>query len=101
MYIYNITLKVNWSIHEAWVEWIKEKHIPDIMKSGCFTDYRFVRLLETDETEGPTYATQFYAATRGDYNQFIELHAPLMRKDALERWGDNFIGFRSLMEVVN
>ncbi len=101
MFIYNVTTKVNWSIHEAWVQWMKEKHIPDLMCCGCFTDYRFVRVLETDETEGPTYAIQYHAATREDYDRFIARHASLLRQDALNQWGSNFVAFRSLMQVVN
>lgn len=101
MFIYNVTIKVNWSIHEAWVKWMRENHIPDVMSKGCFTEYRFVRVLETDDTEGPTYATQYYADSMVKYNVYIEMHAPALRKDSLDKWGDNFIGFRSLMEVVH
>lgn len=101
MLIYNVTTKINWRIHEDWVKWMKEKHIPDVMNSGCFTETRFVRLLETDETEGPTYAAQFHAESIGEYNRYLEAFAPLLRKDVLANWGDNFISFRSLMEVVH
>jgi len=101
MYIYNVTLKVNWPIHEAWVKWMQEKHIPDVVGTGCFTGYRFVRLLETDDTDGPTYAVQYNAATKPDYERYIEHHAPSLRKDVLDNWGDNLIAFRSLMEVVH
>ena len=101
MLIYNVTTKVSWEIHEAWVAWMKEKHIPEIMAKGCFLEYRFARLLETDETEGPTYTIQFYAESKEPYRHYIEFHAPALRKDALVTWGDQFIGFRSLMELVN
>ena len=101
MLIYNVTTKINWRIHEDWVKWMKEKHIPDVMNSGCFTETRFLRLLETDETEGPTYAAQFHADSIAEYNRYLEAFAPLLRKDVLTNWGDNFISFRSLMEVVH
>ena len=101
MIIYNVTTKVHWDIHEAWLAWMKDKHLPEVMASGCFIDMRFVRLLETDETEGPTYAAQFHAANMEDYKRYIEHHAPILRKDVMDNWGNNFISFRSLMEVVN
>jgi len=101
MIIYNVTTKINWAVHEPWLQWMKEKHLPDVMRSGCFTDMRFVRLLETDETEGPTYAAQFHAADMEQYRRYIEQFAPAMRKDVMDNWGSNFISFRSLMEVVN
>lgn len=101
MFIYNVTTKVSWSIHEAWVLWMREKHIPAIMEKGCFTEYRFARLLETDDTEGLTYTTQYYAPSKEAYERYIAEHANALRKDALDNWGDQFIGFRSLMELVN
>ncbi len=101
MLLYNVTTHIPHSIHAAWVQWMKEKHLPGIMNTGCFTEHRFVRLLDIDETEGPTYAAQFHADSREQYDRYIELYAPALRKDAFENWGDQFISFRSLMEVVN
>jgi Domain of unknown function (DUF4286) len=101
MYIYNITTKVHTSIQEQWVEWMKMHHIPQIMATGCFTESQFVRILELDDSEGPTYATQFKAASKADYNRYIAIHAPALRKDSLSKWGEKIIGFRSLMELVH
>lgn len=101
MYIYNITTKVTHLIHEDWVQWMKEKHIPEMMNTGCFSKYCFVRVLETDDSDGPTYAVQLYAATKTDYAHYLEHFAPSLRNDALKKWGNHFIGFRSLMELVN
>jgi hypothetical protein len=101
MYIYNVTSKVDWSIHDNWVKWMKEVHIPEVMGKGCFTKYHFARLLETDDTEGPTYSVQYHAPSLASYEHYIAKHAPALRKDALDKWGNLFIGFRSLMELVN
>ncbi|MEN9686598.1 MAG: hypothetical protein RLZZ28_2384 [Bacteroidota bacterium] len=101
MLIYNVTTKLSWPIHEAWLKWMKEKHIPEILATGCFTDARFVRLLDTDEAEGPTYAVQFFAETAEQYQKYLDAHAPLLRKEAMETWGEQFISFRTLMQVVN
>lgn len=101
MYIYNVTIQLAWSIHDKWVVWMKTKHIPEVMQTGCFADFRFVRVLDVDETEGPTYATQYMAATREHYDRYINEFAGALRQDALNEWGDQFAGFRSLMQVVN
>ena len=101
MFIYNVTTKVSWRIHEDWVSWMKEKHLSDVMNTGCFSDVRFVRLLDTDESDGPTYAAQFHADTREQYDTYIEKYAPAMRQDVIDNWGDQFISFRTLMQVVD
>jgi hypothetical protein len=100
MFIYNITIKVDWSIHEAWLAWLKEEHMAEVVATGCFEGGNLLRLKEIDDTEGPTYAVQFIAATREAYEQYIERHADLLRKKSFDKWGDRFIAFRSLMELV-
>ena len=100
MYIYNVTIKLDHSIHADWVNWMKEKHIPDVMQTGCFSGYKFVRLLDIEETEGVTYATQYFAETKEDYDRYISIFAPSLRNDSIKQWGNKFIGFRTLMKEV-
>ncbi len=101
MIIYNVTVKVNSSISEEWLQWLKEVHAPDVMATDCFTVYKIVRLLEIDDSEGPTYAIQYNAESKSLYNRYIEKYAPEMRKRSFEKWGDKFIAFRSVMQIVD
>ncbi len=99
MLIYNVTIKIEWGISSDWVEWMKTVHIPEVMNSGCFIKHQFVRILEIDETDGPTYAVQYYADGLAKYNQYIQEFAPLLREKTFEKWGAKFIAFRSLMQI--
>jgi len=101
MIIYNVTIKVHSSIEHDWLAWLKEEHIPDVTGTGCFTHAVILKLMEVDETEGPTFAVQYYAESKALYNQYIERFAPGMRQKSFDRWGDQFIAFRSVMQVVN
>ena len=100
MFIYNVTTQISHQIHEAWVAWMQEKHIPEVMAKGCFSKFQFVRILEVDETETVTYATQYYADSKADYNRYMEIYASDLREDAQKAWGNNAIGFRSLLQVM-
>ncbi len=42
---------------------MKQEHIPEIMATGLFHDYRFCRLLEQDDSDGPTYTIQYFTDT--------------------------------------
>jgi hypothetical protein len=101
MLIYNVTSQVNHSISADWLNWMKTEHIPEVLSTGMFTHHRLVKLLETDETDGLTYAIQYFCNTKEQYEQYISHYAPMLRQKALERWGNQFIAFRSLMEVIN
>jgi hypothetical protein len=101
MFIYNVTIKVDWQIAEAWKQWMINEHIPQLLETGCFEKHVFVRLLEVDETEGPTYAAQYYAPTRASLDTYLNDHAATLRQDGYGKWGDKFIAFRTIMEIVN
>lgn len=101
MIVYNITIKVEWSIAEEWLTWMQDEHIPEIIKTGCFDRHQLVRLLEIDETEGPTYAIQYYAPTLTKYDYYLQHHAALMRKKVTDKWGQKYVDFRTLMQLVD
>lgn len=101
MYIYNVTSKIDTDIQEEWLVWLKEEHIPDMIGTGCFTEAGILRLLETDDTDGPTYAVQYKAESKSSYNHYIEKFSHTMRQKSFDKWGNKFISFRSLMQVVN
>jgi uncharacterized protein DUF4286 len=101
MIIYNVTIKVNNRIAVAWLQWLKEEHIPDMIQTGCFSTATILHLIEADDNEGITYAVQYHAANKEDYDRYIEIYADKMRKKGMDKWGDQFIAFRTLMRIVN
>jgi hypothetical protein len=100
MIIYNVTIKVEASIAADWLMWMKQEHIPDVMGTGCFSSFKIVRLLEIDDSEGPTYAIQYYAESKDNYNRYIQTHAVKLRDKSFARWGERFMAFRSVMQEV-
>lgn len=101
MFIYNVTTSVNHNVHESWLQWMLDEHLPEVLGTGCFEKHQLVRLLDIDETDGPTYAVQYYTISIAKYNQYQELYGNEFRKKIMERWGNNITAFRTLMEIVN
>ena len=100
MIIYNMTVQIENAIANAWLDWIMNEYIPEIVNTNCFTNVRLVKLLEVDESDGPTYAIQCHADSKSDYNRFMELYSDKLRHQSYEKWGDRFIAFNSVMQVV-
>ena len=99
--VYNVTTKVELSIAEEWLTWLKIEHISDIIKTGCFTHAVILQLMEVDDIQGSTYAVQYHAKSKALYDRYIEQYAGSMRKKATDKWGNKFIAFRTVMQVVN
>lgn len=100
MIIYNVTLKVHPEIVEEWLIWMTGEHMPEMKRSGLFTDYRLCRLLEQEEEDGRTYCAQYFCDSMDDYYEYINHHASLMREKGQKKFGEKFIAFRTVMEVV-
>ena len=100
MIIYNVTIKVTWNIHDEWFQWMQSEHMPEVVATRCFTGSQFVRLIDTDDEDGPTYAAQYFANSRSDYDRYLELFAGELRDKSVDKWGNAFVAFRTLMEVV-
>src|SRR5688500_13838460 len=100
MIIYNVTTKVSVLVKDRWVEWMKQEHIPEVMATGMFHDYRFCRLLEQDDSDGPTYTIQYFTDTLENYYTYIQEHAPMLRQKGFDAFGDQFVAFRTVMQVV-
>lgn len=100
MIIYNVTVQVDGAVAADWLHWMQQTHIPEVMASGCFTGHRILQLMEVDDTDGPTYAVQYEAATEADYQRYIAQHAAALRRKTEERWGARVFAFRTLMRRV-
>ena len=100
MIVYNITIKVMPEIEEAWIRWLRQEHVPEIMALGLFTEYKMFRLLDQDDSEGSTFIVQFVAASRENYQQYIAEYAGILRQKSFDKWGNRYIAFRTVMETV-
>jgi hypothetical protein len=101
MIVYNVTVKVAEEIAGPWLQWLLQEHAPAIVATGCFAGFRAHRLLEQDDSEGPTFSIQYYTDHAEGYERYLQNHAPRFRQEGIDRWGERFIAFRSVMEVIH
>jgi hypothetical protein len=101
MYIYNVTVKIEPTIKEAWLAWMQTTHIPEVLATGMFTDARLSELLEPiADDDGLTYVAQYFTDNFENYNNYINEHAPILRQKGFDAFGNQFIAFRSLLKNV-
>jgi len=97
--IYNVTVNIDDSVHDEWLEWMKTKHIPEVMSTGFFLENKICKIL-VDEESGTSYSIQYICPTLNDLQQYQKLHAPRLQKEHFEKYKDKFTAFRTLLEIV-
>lgn len=100
MFIYTVTLNINTDVHDEWLKWMKEKHLPDVMATGCFKTYSMYRLLSPEPDEGVTYIINYECNTIEDYERYKIEHAAILQNEHKEKFGNTFIAVRSFMEKL-
>lgn len=99
MIIYNVTVNIDNSVHDEWLQWMKSKHIPDVVNTGCFTEGKMFRIL-VEEQQGVSYSIQYSALSMEDVDRYLENHAQAKREDAHKMYGGKFTAFRTLLEHI-
>lgn len=101
MIIYNITINIDQSVHDDWLEWMKKDHIPDVMQTGMFKDNKLLRLLGDDQSGGFTYCIQYTCENMEKFKQYEDIYAPALRGEYNNRYKDKFVAFRTLLETID
>lgn len=99
MYVYNVTVSIDRDLHEDWLQWMKNTHIPQVMDTGCFTGFRICKVLNVND-EGETYSTQYTFEAMADIERYQKDFAPALQADHSARYKDRYVAFRTLMEVM-
>ncbi len=101
MILYNVTVKIDHESHTRWLEWMERTHIPQVMQTACFSEYRFCKLLDADESDGVTYAIQYLAKNMEAIADYQQHFAPALQADYKKNFEGHYVVFRSLLEVIH
>jgi hypothetical protein len=100
MIIYNVTINVDESIHLDWLKWMQNKHINEVLATGLFTQAKLVKVLVEEEMGGTTYAVQYFTDSKSKLDDYYHNHAPRLRQEGLQLFGDKMLAFRTELEVM-
>ena len=101
MLIYNVTINIDESVHDEWLLWMRDKHIPDMLATGKFSHAKMVKVLVEEDMGGVTYSVQYTTKDRGTLEAYYNEDAERLRKDGMARFADKFVAFRTELEVVS
>jgi len=100
MYIYNVTVNVEDSIHDEWLLWIKE-HIPQVLSTGKFEKATLTKVLVEEEMGGQTYSIQYRSYSREALDAYYKEDADKLRQESLKRFAGKSLAFRTELQIVD
>ncbi len=101
MLIYNVTINIDKSVHDQWLDWMKDKHLPDMLATGKFSHAKMVKVLVEEDMGGITYSVQYTTQNRGTLEAYYKEDADRLRADAQQMFPNKFVAFRTELEVIS
>ncbi|MGH8092435.1 MAG: DUF4286 family protein [Chthoniobacterales bacterium] len=100
MIIYRVEITIDAGIEPEWLDWMKRVHVVDVVRTGCFTECRIYKVIESDKAE-PIYVMQYQCRSLEEYNRYRDNFAPALQKEHSDRFAGRFRGARQLLEEVS
>ncbi len=101
MYIYNVTINIEEAVHDQWLTWMQDIHIPEVLATGKFIQARMCRVLVEEEMGGLTYSIQYFAKNKETLNAYYQEDAPRLRQALITLFAGKFVAFRTELEVIS
>ena len=100
MYIYNVTINIQEEVHDAWLEWMKKEHIPEMLSTGKFLKALMSRVMVEEPMGGITYSVQYTTESKQMLQRYYEDDSVRLRSRT-KAYEGKFVAFRTEMEVVS
>lgn len=101
MLIYNVTIHIENDVAEEFLRWMQEEHIAEVLATNLFSKAVFVKVHADDESEGQSFACQYYCDSQEKLQTYYNSFAPKLRQKGLEKFGTKMIGFRTELNVLH
>lgn len=100
MILYNVTIGIDPGDEREWVAWMKEQHIPEVMETGFFQNFKFYKVLGDSRKDGAvSFSIQYFARSMNDMDEYLEKFAPTLVEKHKQRF-KNHVSFRTLLEEL-
>ena len=101
MLIYNVTINIDDSVHDEWLHWMQNKHIPDMLATKKFIEAKMCKVLVEEDLGGTTYSIQYKTKDKATLKSYYKEDADKMRREGNQLFPNKFVAFRTELEIIS
>ena len=94
MIIYNVTVNVQEDIHEKWVKWMNDEHIPEMLDTKKFSKALMTKVMVEEPMGGITYSVQYTCESKEMLEKYYDENASELRAKT-KAFEGKFVAFRT------
>jgi hypothetical protein len=100
MFLFNNTIGIDRVVEQRWLSWLKETHIPTVMNTGLFIEFKMYKVLHENEDDTISYSIQFFSTTIDNVQQYLENFAPTHAAELQKEFKNRHVAFRTLLQEI-
>jgi hypothetical protein len=100
MLLYNVTVGIDKDVEAEWLQYMRDVHMPDVLKTGMFVSSKMYKVLHDQDDGTISYSIQYFAASIEHVNQYLEVFAPVLIEKHKKRFANRHVAFRTLLEEI-
>lgn len=100
MLLYNVTIGIDPQAEAEWLIYMKETHIPAVMRTGMFVDSKMYKVLHDSEDGTISYSIQYFASAIENVQQYLDKFAPSLIEEHRQKFHNRHVAFRTLLQQI-
>jgi hypothetical protein len=101
MFIYNTTYLVSDKVHDTWLKWVREQHIPFMLDTKYLTQPQVARVITSDKQDGTSFSVQFHVRDMQTLKLWNKEYSVLFQENCSQQFGTEVIFFTTVLELVD
>jgi len=88
------------SISEAWKKFFLEKHLDDVVNTGCFTKWSFRKLIDEEESDKVTFISEYHSPSMAEFERYNANFAAALKAEVGELFKGQYSCQRYFHELI-
>ncbi|MCX7729182.1 MAG: DUF4286 family protein, partial [Bacteroidia bacterium] len=90
-------VSIDKEIEKDWLNWMISKHIPDVLSTGCFTEYNMFQVYSAMSEDLCSYNIQYSFNKVEDLERYQKEFASKLQKEHQDKFDGKFVVTRTVL----
>lgn len=100
MLIFNTTFVVSDKMHDKWMKWVREQHLPFMLESDILSKPQIAKIMGVEEQDGTSYSVQFHVKDMNDLEKWHVQYAQKFELQFSQKFGSEVLFFATVLEII-
>ena len=96
MLTYQVKITIDYSVEFEWLEWMKTKHVPDVIATGLVRSFQILKPINSEAL----YFFHYHFASEADFETYQFEFAQALKEHPQKKFTDLFTAEREVFQWI-